>query len=713
MPASPVPPPPASQSMPPADKAAQAEWELLDQDGVDDQRPDGATPLNDNTNTAEPGVAAADAPSGDSEETQYAIVIDAGSSGSRVQVFSLQPSKHGLPEFGRAMHPSFHDWQLKTEPGVSSFADHPHDVGSSLAPLLKFAMGIVPAHLHASTPLRVLATAGMRLLPLHKQTAVVDAVCNVLRNYPFAAAPSGCHETVRVISGEDEGLFGWLALNYLTRSFHDAKRKPLGFLDMGGASTQIAFSVPPASADTVSADPEETRTTHPAPYKVVHVPTAQGAVRPFAVHVTTFLGMGTNEARKTHVRELAAKAADPTSSAEPLIADPCLAPGLELTEHLDADDHGVARSVTLAGRGSFDACRALTDAQLHHEHSCAPGSGACLVRADLNQTFVGVSEYWYSTYDMLGLGGAYVPEVFSAHTRAFCAQPWDSPAHRAAAAAGVAESRLQAQCFKAAWIASVLHVGFGIPEAALPSSSTETVGPAPSVCPVAEKSILGPAHVQVPPPVHVKAHETLFRSPAAPTTPAVSVNGSCVRPEIHVLTSDHVGDMQVTWTLGSLLYDRVRAEPIAHQSPPVLPPSPPAPVAVTPDNVHLDALFDDPRSATDSTHSMPVAVLLLIFVAGLVAYLMRRPRSPTEAYYYHYAGLNGESMSVWARVRHLAWRARMKLVGAKRAASGSTLLASNADARDLDAESSAYRLFDQRKDVVRGPGGAGTVRGVL
>ena len=53
---------------------------------------------------------------------------------------------------------------------------------------------------------------------------------------------------MKIITGEEEGLFGWIAANYLMDSFVGGNRDEkttYGFLDM--ASTQIAFE--PADGD--------------------------------------------------------------------------------------------------------------------------------------------------------------------------------------------------------------------------------------------------------------------------------------------------------------------------------------------------------------------------------------------------------------------------------------------------------------------------------
>lgn len=61
------------------------------------------------------------------------IIIDAGSTGSRVHVYEGVPVREGLPRMSHP-HP-----QLKQEPGLGVFSGQPHEAGPSLLPLITFA----------------------------------------------------------------------------------------------------------------------------------------------------------------------------------------------------------------------------------------------------------------------------------------------------------------------------------------------------------------------------------------------------------------------------------------------------------------------------------------------------------------------------------------------------------------------------------------------
>ncbi|XP_032806829.2 ectonucleoside triphosphate diphosphohydrolase 2-like [Petromyzon marinus] len=110
------------------------------------------------------------------------------------------------------------------------------------------AKAIVPKDRWADTPLALGATAGMRLLEMSDSVAakaVLSSVREVLGSYPFS------YREARIISGQEEGTYGWITANYFLYNFIQftwlgkwqwtTSTKPIGALDLGGASTQITF----------------------------------------------------------------------------------------------------------------------------------------------------------------------------------------------------------------------------------------------------------------------------------------------------------------------------------------------------------------------------------------------------------------------------------------------------------------------------------------
>ncbi|GMR56514.1 hypothetical protein PMAYCL1PPCAC_26709 [Pristionchus mayeri] len=172
----------------------------------------------------------------------FAIVIDAGSTGTRLQLYRFVHSTlpRGLPF--HAEEETFHE----VKPGLSSFFDQPELAAASVEELLKTASRVVPEKLRGRTPIVMKATAGLRLLP-------GDAAHRILEKVNASVRASGfvCMENcVGILDGNEEGVFSWFTLNLLlVRFYHDSAgnevdpspgRSAAAF-DLGGGSTQVTF----------------------------------------------------------------------------------------------------------------------------------------------------------------------------------------------------------------------------------------------------------------------------------------------------------------------------------------------------------------------------------------------------------------------------------------------------------------------------------------
>ncbi|NXV59483.1 ENTP2 diphosphohydrolase, partial [Molothrus ater] len=173
---------------------------------------------------------------------QYGIVLDAGSSHTAMFIYKWPADKEN--DTGVVSEHSMCDVE---GPGISSYSSNPLAAGTSLEHCLNQALRDVPKEKHAGTPLYLGATAGMRLLNIadpQASDAVLRAVAATLKTYPFD------FRGAKILSGEEEGVFGWVTANYLLENFikrgwlgewiHPQK-KTLGAMDFGGASTQITF----------------------------------------------------------------------------------------------------------------------------------------------------------------------------------------------------------------------------------------------------------------------------------------------------------------------------------------------------------------------------------------------------------------------------------------------------------------------------------------
>lgn len=159
------------------------------------------------------------------------IEIDAGSSGSRAYLYQYDADTSSkVTQIQEVM-------SKKVKPGLSSFADNPNGAIESIDNLL----APVKAQLEQggvaikTVTVNILATGGMRSIPEEKQTAIYQGLRRELKNnLGFLVG------RVATISGEEEGRYLWLTINHLKHAAEGDSS--VGILDMGGASSQIAFA---------------------------------------------------------------------------------------------------------------------------------------------------------------------------------------------------------------------------------------------------------------------------------------------------------------------------------------------------------------------------------------------------------------------------------------------------------------------------------------
>jgi apyrase len=184
----------------------------------------------------------------------YTVVVDCGSTGTRVNVYKWwKPASlsdwdlpillHSYPDnstqsLSRGSSCKYHC--VQTEPGLDKFVGNSTGVRLSLEPLILWAEQWVPRERHGDTPIFVLATAGLRRLLLEDARQVLDAVEDVVKEHSFVYKKSW----IRVLSGKEEAYYGWVALNYKMGSLGNSSMGPtLGLLDLGGSSLQVVMEV--------------------------------------------------------------------------------------------------------------------------------------------------------------------------------------------------------------------------------------------------------------------------------------------------------------------------------------------------------------------------------------------------------------------------------------------------------------------------------------
>ncbi|XP_045304156.1 ectonucleoside triphosphate diphosphohydrolase 5 isoform X4 [Leopardus geoffroyi] len=118
-----------------------------------------------------------------SASTLYGIMFDAGSTGTRIHVYTFVQKIPGqLPILEGEIFDS-------VKPGLSAFVDQPKQVRE------------------------------------------------IFKKSPFLVP----NDSVSIMDGSYEGILAWVTVNFLTGQLHGRSRETVGTLDLGGASTQITF----------------------------------------------------------------------------------------------------------------------------------------------------------------------------------------------------------------------------------------------------------------------------------------------------------------------------------------------------------------------------------------------------------------------------------------------------------------------------------------
>lgn len=271
------------------------------------------------------------------EQKRYAVIFDAGSSGSRVHVFSfdknLQLVKVGdeFEVFKQLPH------------GLSSYALSPKEGAASLQPLLDIALKVVPAEQYRTTPVLLGATAGLRLLPGDQSSNLLKEVDVLLRESSFKFKP----EWVSIIDGTQEGSYQWVTVNYLLKRLGQSFDQTVGIVDLGGGSVQMAYAI--SDNDFLSAP-------KPRSGEQAYVRRMSLLGTSYNLYVHSYLSYGLLAARAEVL-----KLVDESKSC------PCLAKGFEGSYIYAGQEYKASAS---ADGGDYKKCRTLVVNALKVDQTC-------------------------------------------------------------------------------------------------------------------------------------------------------------------------------------------------------------------------------------------------------------------------------------------------------------------------------------------------------
>ncbi|KAL8611128.1 hypothetical protein ACOMHN_064418 [Nucella lapillus] len=158
-------------------------------------------------------------PGNRSEGPRFVLLLDAGSTGTKLNLYEVFPEPRG-PEDVVEVFPA-----VKVKPGLHTFAEkseeelvrHVQDIDAALTAAIPrevvFAGG--------SPSVYLMATAGVRPLPKSTADGVMHRAWQQLRDIFPPSHYDFPESHTKVLTGEEEGMYAWLAANFLNGFFKD------------------------------------------------------------------------------------------------------------------------------------------------------------------------------------------------------------------------------------------------------------------------------------------------------------------------------------------------------------------------------------------------------------------------------------------------------------------------------------------------------------
>lgn len=399
---------------------------------------------------------------GECKKTDYVVMIDAGSTGSRVHVYAFDTC---------VSPPALLKEEFKMlKPGLSSFDTDTAGAAASLDPLLKLALETVPKEKQACTPVAVKATAGLRLLGKTKSDAILKEVRRHLEDdYPFAVVDG---DGVSIMDGSDEGVFAWITTNYLLGNIGSKEKTPTAAVfDLGGGSTQIVFE--PQMGDSAQMS------------KGDHVYEFSFGGRDFTLYQFSHLGYGLMQGRNKvnslviqsaikdgqNLKKIENKAETKDAKATVTIKNPCMPPGVKASNVVVEVGKDEFYVVNFEGPAEATGaqCRYLAEKTLNLDMECTtkPCSFNGVYQPSLTKAFHQNSEMWVFSYfydrtNPLGFPNSFSVEELKDLTKHVCAGEtmWKD------ILLGDSVKALQEEphwCLDLSFITAMLHTGYNIP----------------------------------------------------------------------------------------------------------------------------------------------------------------------------------------------------------------------------------------------------------
>lgn len=270
----------------------------------------------------------------------YAVIIDAGSTGTRAQIFQFI---HNTTENRLVLRDTKMHFLKKS---IAALGTGVSGTGNQFfKPLLEnVKKGVPGVRRRKRTPIVLGATAGLRLLGDSASQLSLTHSRKALNSTEFMFE----HDYVSILDEKDEAVFGWTTVNFLLGRIGGGKKTglPVATMELGGGSMQIVYSQASAESDDES-DAKKKRATQ----------TVRVMGEKYELNAKSHLGLGLYSFMKVLMnlfeREGVLQEGNPCYRKGKTFRDKQLRLGVEGTEQV--------QKVTIVGDGDFKHCVASVE----------------------------------------------------------------------------------------------------------------------------------------------------------------------------------------------------------------------------------------------------------------------------------------------------------------------------------------------------------------
>ncbi|KAF5744950.1 apyrase 6 [Tripterygium wilfordii] len=356
----------------------------------------------------------------------FGVVIASGSTGSRVRVFEF---------LGEGQMP-FIAGSISVRPSLSGFAEDAEGAGRSIAVLIEFAKQQVPRKEWGNTKVQLMVARGvMEGLGFGVRKGILESCRLVLKASGFAFKDAWA----RVVEGEDEGVYAWVAVNYGLGNLGGEPKKTTGIVEIGGTSLQIAFA---------SRESTEVKSSRVIRFAGVT----------YNLNTQTLPHFGQDAAWESlHGQHSSIETILSSNSRKETHSYPCIPKAYELAANVSNK-----LLITSHPAGSFTACRYEVASLLkRRQDKCL--SPPCKIVPSIFLEFQGnrfSPEKFLFVSEVFGLfPGASLFDLETAGQH-YCEDDWETLRNQHLS---IDDMDLSRYCFSSAYTVALLHDGLGIP----------------------------------------------------------------------------------------------------------------------------------------------------------------------------------------------------------------------------------------------------------